>query len=203
MLLKLASLLTLCLSISGLKLQKMTMSQGVSRKETIKSMRGILPVFISGLLSFASSSMAATVLNGEISVSPNDRVPDASTTALYITVREDAGVWQSAVRNFKPPPVLTKRIPVSASSFPYKFTIDSGFDSTLEGQQTYDKWSSGKGLLISVRIDEDGVAATRGPNDLVGKGTTERKKGETQWPSTNIEVTGRGIAGKILTSGKK
>jgi hypothetical protein len=107
------------------------------------------------------------------------------------------------VRNFKPPPVLTKRIPVSPSSFPYKFTIDSAFDSTLEGQQTYSKWSSGKGLLISARIDEDGIAATRGPNDLVGKGITERADRETRWPDTNIEVTGRGIAGKILTSGNK
>jgi hypothetical protein len=175
----------------------------MSSKEILTKMSGILPLFISALLSFPSNSMAATVLNGEITVPPKERVPDTTTTALYITVREDTSVWQSAVRNFKPPPVLTKRIPVSLSSFPYKFSIDSAFDSTLEGQQTYPQWSSGKGLLISVRIDEDGIAATRGPNDLVGKGTAERANRETQWSETNIEVTGRGIAGKILTSGNK
>ena len=177
------------------KVQKLRVS---TAKLSMQSVKRNLPIFMSGLLGFAASSLASTTLTGEVTVSPKDEVPTASTTALYITVREDVGLWTSAVRNIKPPPVLTKRIPVTPSSFPYKYTLNSDFDSTPEGAQTYSTWSSGKNLLISVRVDEDGIAATRGPNDLVGKGNSEREKDTTQWRSTNVEVVGRGVAGKIL-----
>jgi len=149
-----------------------------------------------------TSSLALTTLTGSVNIAPGNSLPPGGNVALYFTVREDVGVWQSAVRNFKPPPILSKRVAVEKITFPYEFSINSNEDSTEEGTALYNQWSSGKNpLLVSARLDEDGVAATRGPNDLIGRGAANyERKGETStWTQADIQLTGRGVAGKLIT----
>lgn len=151
-------------------------------------------------------AVGGVTLQGEVTIKEGYAVPSASTAALYITAREDIGLLRSAVLASKPPPILTKRISIKASNFPYQFKLDSQFDLTPEGQQTYAGWSSGKTpILISARVDEDGVAATRGPNDLVGKATVSYglNEGDPTWDKAAIELVGRGIGGKLVTSQTK
>lgn len=150
-----------------------------------------------------ASAIGGVVLQGEVTIKEGYEVPSASSAALYITAREDIGLLRSAVLASKPPPILTKRIPIKASNFPYRFKLDSQFDLTPEGQESYAGWSSGKTpILISARVDEDGVAATRGPNDLVGKASISYglNEGDPAWDKAAIELVGRGIGGKLVTS---
>lgn len=157
--------------------------------------------FCVGICGLAPLAFGATTLNGAIKITNGFSSPLGNEVALYVTVRPDVGVFQSAILNNKPPPVLTKRIEkISPSSFPYQFTISSDADSTPEGVASYAKWSSGKTpLLISARVDEDGYAATRGPNDLVGKGKSSYDKASASWSKASIELVGRGVAGKFIT----
>ena len=56
--------------------------------------------------------------------------------------------------------------------------------------------------MISARLDSDGTAATRDPEDLVGRG--ELKKNSAQepgrWSAADVELQGRGLTGRILTA---
>ena len=54
-------------------------------------------------------------------------------------------------------------------------------------------------MIISVRYDTDGVAATRDPTDLVGKGDSERKQDEDTWVNANLALSDRGLGGKLVT----
>ena len=176
-------------------------SNSCSTNLKMKSLtRKFVTASLTALLPFASIASASTVLNGEVVIGSGVSVPSGENAALYLTVREDVGVWQSSVRNVKPPPVLSKRIPVTSASFPLKFTISSDADSTPEGVALMRSWTSGKNpLIITARVDEDGVAATRGPNDLIGRSNSDFK---TVWEDVNIEVKGRGVAGKFITNKK-
>ena len=53
-------------------------------------------------------------------------------------------------------------------------------------------------LTVSARLDSDGTAATRSPEDLVGRGVAKVPR---QGPRERAEVvlTGRGIAGRFAT----
>ena len=73
---------------------------------------------------------------------------------------------------------------------------------TVEGQS---QWfvSSRDDLIVSVRLDLDGVAATRDPGDLVGRAATLG----TAIYEDNVEMTiplqGRGIGCKFVTKKAK
>merc|ERR1719502_1259682 len=209
---KITSFALLVLSFSLLCCNAWKMNAGRSQNANIpkKIAKALTTIGVSSILGFSGGqpdvskalAVGGVVLGGEVTIKEGYEVPAASTAALYITAREDIGLLRSAVLNSKPPPILTKRIPIKASNFPYQFKLDSQFDLTPEGQQTYAEWSSGKTpILISARVDEDGVAATRGPNDLVGKGTSNYGLGEGDpvWDKTAIELVGRGVTGKFLT----
>lgn len=138
---------------------------------------------------------------GTVSLNEGAVVPQGDKVALYITAKADPGVWISAVRSIKLPPVLTKRIsPVE--SFPLDFTISEDADVTPEGVATVNEWKSGNlPLLFSARLDADGVAATRSPDDLVGQGTSNFVDGK--WERIAITLEGRGVTGKFITQPNK
>ena len=126
--------------------------------------------------------------------------PKGENVALYLTAREDVGVWNSAVRNVKPPPILSKRI--TGMTFPYAATLDSDDDCTPEGKQILDQWTnSGKGLIIAARLDSDGTAQTRDPADLIGQGVAV-STGPRAYGNFDILLIGRGVAGKFITNPK-
>lgn len=141
--------------------------------------------------------------------------PDATTTttpALYVTCRPDRpdnvpGAILSGTRG-KPPPVLAARF--ENPTFPFQFELGSK-DLTMEGisnelgtaamenPSLQNMWWNKENLVVSARLDSDGVAATRSPGDLVGRGFW-KKNGDT---SVDVPLTGRGAFGKFATGAKK
>lgn len=110
-------------------------------------------------------------------------------TALYVTARptENSGadqVWQGR----RVPPVLTTRVAKPSDLC----AILTEKDVTPEGL-TWDGWKTGP-LVVSARLDTDGMASTRNATDLVGQGSIAAKQS-----TVTIPLQGRGLAGKILT----
>jgi hypothetical protein len=107
------------------------------------------------------------------------------------------------------------------SLFPLDFTLTAA-DVTVEGLQqqiggpavnantntSEPYWWSRDHLIVSARLDSDGVAATRDPNDLVGRSVYKQKKRssgsgtDANEEMVTIELQGRGVGGKFVT-GKK
>jgi hypothetical protein len=127
-------------------------------------------------------------------------------TALYVTCRPNrADNVPKAILDGsrgKAPPVLTARF--ENPKFPFCFHLTKE-DVTLEGQQQQQRsddndsyWWQEEDLIVSARLDMDGIAATRAPDDLVGRGFFQRNKaGE----AVQIALTGRGAFGKFATGG--
>jgi len=123
---------------------------------------------------------------------------DVATNALYITARPNTSdnVPRAILDGSrgKPPPVLIARIP-NVDSFPLTYTLTAR-DVTVEGAATNDGnyWWRGSGLVVSARLDSDGIAATRDPNDLVGRNVIAGGSNQV-----SVELQGRGAAGMFFT----
>jgi hypothetical protein len=138
----------------------------------------------------------------------------------------------------KSPPVLAARF--AQPTFPFTFDLVVPDNLTAEGAATVTAmatttttngetntqtpvavdmstvgvdslWWSNDDLLVSVRWDQDGVASTRSPEDLVGRGLWKNKKridyAKSQLLSPpddrlEIQLEGRGAFGKMVTGGK-
>ena len=121
--------------------------------------------------------------------------------ALYITVRPAAPEGGAALQAGKVVPLATARF-AAPLSFPFTFkltTVDLTAEYATMG--AYDQLD----LTVSARYDGDGVAATRGPDDLVGRGLLKKNKSQdpSQWQSAYVELQGRGLTGRLLTGGTK
>lgn len=100
-------------------------------------------------------------------------------------------------------------------TFPFEFTLTSqnftpeGASIVVDGAPTAityddtnsDVWWSGEDLIVSARLDSDGVAATRDPTDLVGRGVYSGSKANASVVS--VELQGRGLFGKSVTGARK
>ncbi|KAL7551837.1 hypothetical protein ACHAWF_015027 [Thalassiosira exigua] len=142
-----------------------------------------------------------------------------SNAALYVTARPNRpdNVPRAILDGSrgKPPPVLSARF--SNPSFPFEFTLTSqnytpeGASKVVGGGGVGDEgttatsgkadevWWEGDDLIVSARFDSDGVAATRDPTDLVGRGIYSATAGGSSVP---IELVGRGLFGKSVTAKK-
>ena len=186
--------------------------------------RESLPMIIGGALVVAPSLTWAqgetlaesAILKIRVSLASDAFLPSTTTTtatpALYITCRPDKpDNIPAAILNGsrgKPPPVLSARIP--QPTFPTTLDLSIPRDLTLEGawdgissptsisppMQPDQLWWKDMDLIVSARWDSDGVAATRSPEDLVGR---------TIWKGgadgiAELELGGRGAFGKFATS---
>mmetsp|Transcript_19151 Transcript_19151/g.31736 ORF Transcript_19151/g.31736 Transcript_19151/m.31736 type:complete len:208 (-) Transcript_19151:513-1136(-) len=124
--------------------------------------------------------------------------------ALYVTARPNRpdNVPKAILDGSrgKPPPVLAARY--ADPKFPYEFSLTSENltqegASIMEGSSSV--WWQGEDLVVSCRFDSDGVAATRDPTDLVGRGFYSSK---SQEESVTVELEGRGLFGKSVTAKK-
>jgi len=151
------------------------------------------------------SSANAAVVAGQVVVAQGISAPQIGTNqnlALYVTVRQDRGIWQDRVRNFKSPPIMSKRIPSSElkQGFPLRVTLDSVLDATVEGKEIEEAWTKGQTpLLVSARLDVDGVAATRSPDDLTGSASTSFSNEQGSFDKFELTLVDRGITGKLIT----
>jgi hypothetical protein len=136
--------------------------------------------------------------------------------AVYITARPDRpdNVPKAILDGSrgKAPPVLVVRISLSSLGgisqvFPLEFTLTAA-DVTVEGQgqqqevNSDEYWWSRDNLIVSARLDSDGVAATRDPNDLVGRSTVKRNRKRNDVVDVDVvvvELQGRGVGGKFVT----
>lgn len=141
------------------------------------------------------------VIKGTVSLSQGAVPVFAEKSALYVTAKEDFGVAGTILQQ-RAPPVMTKKL-TGLKYFPVDVKLSDSLDQTAEGLAN-PKWKTGaKPLVISVRFDVDGDASTRSPDDLVGKGSSNKiKEVEGGWEDFSVTLEGRGVAGKFLTNTK-
>ncbi|KAL9189153.1 hypothetical protein ACHAXT_011643 [Thalassiosira profunda] len=136
---------------------------------------------------------------------------------LYVPIRREeimalakagsqSNLQQYSVQGGKAPPVLAARFPISGEdAFPFRFQLTAN-DVTQEGasfglesaESTKPYWWEKETLVVSARLDSDGVAATRDPQDLVGRGVGRVLSGD----DIVVQLEGRGLFGKAVTNKK-
>ena len=130
------------------------------------------------------------IVSGTVSAADAVVEPDA---ALYVTMRR-GGAPQAAFSKFKavPEPSLAAvRIPMKGKSFPIDFSIPRSAlfpDAPALPDEIKDV-----ALTVSARLDQDGVAATRGPEDLVGSVYTTPSSAPAA-----IALEPRGVVSKFM-----
>ena len=105
------------------------------------------------------------IVSGTVNAADAVVGPDA---ALYVTMRR-GGAPQAAFAKFKavPEPSLAAvRIPLKGKTFPIDFAIPRS--ALFADAPALPAEIKDVALTVSARLDQDGVAATRGPDDLVG-----------------------------------
>lgn len=163
------------------------------------------------------------LLKGTVTLQPGIILPPStpeSNSALYITARPNTAdnvprAILDGTRG-KPPPVLAARL-VNSYSFPLNFqltaldlTVEGGAGDTstssdvnLEQGKEVDYWWKDMDLIVSARWDTDGIAATRDPTDLVGRGLAQSNVMRASEGRVIVPLQGRGIAGKLVTGKSK
>mmetsp|Transcript_23300 Transcript_23300/g.22458 ORF Transcript_23300/g.22458 Transcript_23300/m.22458 type:complete len:105 (+) Transcript_23300:298-612(+) len=102
----------------------------------------------------------------------------------------------------KPPPILTSRT-TAPLSLPIEIIL-SDDNITPEGLEIVKEWQSGiTPIVVSARLDADGIAATRNSEDLVGKTITKKDELSGEWRGCSIELQDRGFGGKLITKQKR
>ena len=108
-------------------------------------------------------------------------------TALYVTARPTDNIPAEVLQGGPPPPVLTARVEKASDLR----TVLTEADVTAEGK-AWEEWKTGP-LVVSARLDTDGLASTRNATDLVGRSVA------TDGKSVTVPMQGRGSFGKFLT----
>jgi hypothetical protein len=153
-------------------------------------------------------------IKGQVSLPPDYSLPPQdgdNIPALYVTCRPDRpdsvpDAILSGTRG-KPPPILAARF--ENPTFPFDFelslnelTIEGISNGTTKVDDPNTFWWRDDDLVVSARWDSDGVAATRSPDDLVGRGLFNKKSDLSSSP-VRVTLTGRGAFGKFATGAKK
>eukprot|EP00617_Octactis_speculum_P006422 CAMPEP_0185778622 /NCGR_PEP_ID=MMETSP1174-20130828/93049_1 /TAXON_ID=35687 /ORGANISM="Dictyocha speculum, Strain CCMP1381" /LENGTH=201 /DNA_ID=CAMNT_0028467411 /DNA_START=100 /DNA_END=705 /DNA_ORIENTATION=+ len=158
----------------------------------------------------SSADIATPIVKGVITLQAGVDPPPTGS-ALYITVRPDRpdNVPQAILSGTrgKPPPIAAARFD-GPREYPFQFELQAPVDLTPEGAATANEnddtitsfWWSGSNFVVSARLDSDGVAATRDPTDLVGRGVFKADSSIlTTKREVLIELQGRGVGGKFVT----
>eukprot|EP00536_Pseudo-nitzschia_multiseries_P011044 jgi/Psemu1/204782/e_gw1.357.18.1 len=166
------------------------------------------PSFLSGTVTLPTGMNAP----GEAETSNNNDTGDTPQTkpALYITARPNRpdNVPRAILDGSrgKPPPVLAARY--ESPDFPFAFQLGEkdltpegadGDNSSSSSSSSSDNnifWWSTEDLIVSARWDSDGVAATRSPEDLVGRNLWKHDENSAQFV---LPLQGRGSFGKFAT----
>ena len=178
--------------------------------ELLSSRRDVIATSIASMLLISTSlSPEAFAVDDKIYVSGTATLQSGisideigTNAALYVTARPNKpdNVPQAILNGSrgKAPPVLSARF--ANPSFPFDFDLSSQWltpegASKVEGTDTDDVWWRGEDLIVSARLDSDGIAATRDPTDLVGRSIYTAKDNS----KVSIELQGRGMFGKAVT----
>ena len=171
--------------------------------------------FVRGRVTLQSPSLLEDIVASS-SASSND----SSSYALYVTARpsipDNVPTAILDGSRGRPPPVLSARYP--NPTFPFDFALTAK-DFTTEGGASMmivngddnsaardersgvvEVWWSGQDLVVSARLDTDGIASTRDTTDLVGRGIFH---GAMSYDTVSIQLGGRGMFGKRVTGKRK
>jgi hypothetical protein len=187
----------------------------VSRRNAlISSIASVWFLSVGPAFAEASLQEETVLLKGAVTLASDVELATSDKAALYITCRPDkADNVPSAILSGtrgKPPPVLAARF--ENPTFPFQFRLSSPRDLTIEGASDGTSssttpvldpskfWWKDDALIVSARWDSDGVAATRSPEDLVGRGVWT---GGDAASAVEVPLTGRGAFGKFATGGSK
>lgn len=147
------------------------------------------------LLSSPSTSTTSSSV-GENSVYQKQE----ASPALYVTAR--VGSRGRVLASIKLP---LQSLP--SPTFPALVQIKEGdiYAETPEVRHAIAREIQTSDLVLSARLDQDGRAATRGPQDLVGQATLYKFKSldSAQWSRADIVLTGRGAFGEFVTGSGK
>ena len=177
----------------------------------------------SAILSPANKGTA--FLSGTVTLPPGMTAPggednnniegadSSSKSALYITARPNRpdNVPKAILDGSrgKSPPVLTARF--ESPVFPLQFNLSErdltpeGADNNNGNDQTTNTntfWWAADDLIVSARWDSDGVAATRSPEDLVGRNLWKHNIAVNNKDDSGgfvLSLQGRGSFGKFAT----
>ncbi|KAL1529935.1 hypothetical protein AB1Y20_000863 [Prymnesium parvum] len=170
-----------------------------SRRVAITGGASVLLAPFARSVAAQSSQVLAT---GTVRLQIDAPQADNPQQALYVTVRL---VPQNNVGRYitagKVPPLAAARFP--SPTFPFDFSMSMDSVTPEFAHVPRAEWDS-QDLVVSARLDTDGVAATRDPADLVGRGLI-RKSGTddpNMWTPADVELQGRGLTGRLLTGGK-
>lgn len=139
---------------------------------------------------------------------PSARPPSAHTHALSTPPPPAVPRAILSGTRGKAPPIAALRL-APPLRFPLQFELDDA-DLTPEGAAEPARWWGKGQLILSARLDSDGQAATREPTDLVGRAVCAPlragREGEgpaaQAVPRCSVQLVGRGIGGKLITSRK-
>eukprot|EP00529_Nitzschia_sp_RCC80_P030325 CAMPEP_0113480928 /NCGR_PEP_ID=MMETSP0014_2-20120614/22135_1 /TAXON_ID=2857 /ORGANISM="Nitzschia sp." /LENGTH=301 /DNA_ID=CAMNT_0000374387 /DNA_START=18 /DNA_END=926 /DNA_ORIENTATION=+ /assembly_acc=CAM_ASM_000159 len=173
-----------------------------------------------------AAATSTTILSGTV-INPTT-TSSSSTAAVYVTARPNTpdnvpAAILSGTRG-KSPPVLAARF--SQPTFPFQFDLVVPDNLTSEGAAVVQPstattptpddtvidlkklWWSADDLIVSVRLDQDGVASTRSPDDLVGRGlwknsnkNSNNDNDDSYHDRLEVRLEGRGAFGKLVTGG--
>ena len=174
---------------------------GTTAAASIATIISPSPASADGTQTPAVETYVKGVATLQADLSTDDIGPGA---ALYVTARPNRpdNVPRAILDGSrgKPPPILAARY--ADPKFPYDFSLTSE-NLTPEGASIVEgsnsAWWQGEDLVVSCRFDSDGVAATRDPTDLVGRGFYSSKDPKQ---SVLVELEGRGLFGKSVTAKK-
>lgn len=166
-------------------------------------------------------SALAAILKGVVTLKPGSEPISSELAALYVTAKPETTInAPKAIADAfagRPPPVLTARFPISngVDAFPFNFqftesdiTVEGAYQDATNEEKANKYWWTNDNLVVSARFDSDGVAATRDPDDLVGRTFSLVTKGDSSVTfryenDVNIQLQGRGIGGKFITTKKE
>ena len=157
----------------------------VDRRSAMK-----LPLAVVALAPGAARAADDVIVSGTVSAA--DAVVGADA-ALYVTMRR-GGAPQAAFSKFKavPEPSLAAvRIPMKGKTFPVDFSIPRS--ALFADAPALPAEIKDVALTVSARLDQDGVAATRGPDDLVGSVYTTPSSAPAA-----IALEPRGVVSKFM-----
>ena len=172
---------------------------------------------LAGLVAAAPLSSSALPLAPLLPARADEAAePAAWTVAVSITLSPGAGSAEALLDAFpaaalyvtlrppgRSPPLAARRVPLAslprdAPLFPLR--LELGAADALPDAPERALWSAAPQLVVSARLDTDGTAATRGPEDLVGRGAAPRDDAAPGgWGEASVQLVGRGIGGRLVT----
>mmetsp|Transcript_15972 Transcript_15972/g.48309 ORF Transcript_15972/g.48309 Transcript_15972/m.48309 type:complete len:181 (+) Transcript_15972:20-562(+) len=142
-------------------------------------------------LSLPAHAETTTVVSGTVSLEKGTTAVTDEGAALYVTLKRGAAPQNvaSLIAATPAPAIGALRFLVKDVTFPFKFAFarDDLFPEYADADLT------GIQLTLAARLDSDGVAATRGPQDLVGAAFVAG--GDT---SAVLELKPRGLVSGVM-----